>query len=132
MDPLPLSINQHQLQLLHKQMNQTIEQLQSAHEAGEFSNGNGPNHEQNLETYGTDNYEEAHALVKAIDDALESHLQSWNESPETAKPVAIALNSYQIKVLRNSIERGMHGEAGKALEDVIEQLPEESPQEDAD
>lgn len=125
MDPLPLSINQHQLKLMQDCTVQAITALQDKHQS-EFSDDK---REQNLLTYGTDQYEEAHALLQAVDDQLTSSLETWNNAPDDSKPVPLDLNSYQIKLLRACLEQKAEQ---PLVEDILEQLPESSPQEDAD
>jgi tRNA A37 N6-isopentenylltransferase MiaA len=119
MDALPLVLNRHQLSLMHDEINQAIEQLQH----------------QNFSTDGI-NDEEAYSRLQAVDDQLKSHLQQWDQAPEATKPVPISLDTYQIRMLRSSLEQGINQQGDdqrkQQLEDVIEQLPEYSAQEDAD
>ena len=119
MDALPLVLNRHQLSLMHDEIGQAIEQIQ----------------QQNFSEEGISS-EEAYSRLQAVDEQLKSHLQAWNEAPEAAKPVPISLDTYQIRMLRSSLEQGMNQkkdtELKHQLEDVIEQLPEYSAQEDAD
>jgi vacuolar-type H+-ATPase subunit I/STV1 len=136
MDPLPLSLNQQQLQLMHDTVSHAIANLQAANQTDQFASGDEKQKEHNLLTYGTNDYNEATALIQEIDDQLKSQLKEWNGGSEEAKPVAIALNSYQVKVLRTSIEQELensnHSDAQHLLSDIIEQLPESSPNEQSD
>jgi hypothetical protein len=137
MDALPLVINQHQLQLMRNAASEAIAHLETQKQAGEFD-ANGGRREKNLLMYGTQDYEEARQLVQSIDQQLKSKLQTWEGAPETTKPIEIALNSYQIGVLRTSLEQEMkdienrESQENKLFQDLLEQLPEASPQEDAD
>lgn len=132
MDALPLVINRHQLELMHEDMGQAIAQLQD--QAEQFASAD----EQNLSTYGTKDYSEAHTLVKGIDDEIQGCLVSWEDAPDQPKPVNISLNTYQIGILRHSLHQGMsqrttgNGSAKALYDDILGQLPEDSPQEDAD
>ena len=136
MDPLPLSINQYQLKLMQDCASQAIAQLQE-HQAG-FASGDNEKKEQNLLTYGTDDYEEAHTLVQTMDEQLKSHLEKWDRATDESKIVSLPLNSYQIKLLRTCIEHQSHNlsssknDAQQQLENLIAQLPESSPHEDSD
>ncbi len=156
MDPLPLYVNQYQLKLMQNCIDQAIAQLQDARQAGQFASGD-DKREQNVSTYGTSNYEEAYALIQAIKDQLKSHLEAWNSDPNDPKPVPLALNSYQAPLLRTYIVHQMNSfnsskndelqtssdkqqqygtthpdEIAHMFENLIEQLPEFSPQEDSD
>jgi type II secretory pathway pseudopilin PulG len=155
-DPLPLSVNQNQLKLMQNCVSQAIAQLQDERQAGQFASGDDKKREQNVLTYGTSNYEEAYTLIQAIEDQLKSHIEAWNSDPSDSKPVPLALNSYQIELLRTYIERQMHNfdsskndelqtstdkqqygttdpaEVAKMFENLIKQLPESSPHEDSD
>ncbi|MBR8840235.1 MAG: hypothetical protein DSM106950_41165 [Stigonema ocellatum SAG 48.90 = DSM 106950] len=136
MDALPLSFNQHQLKLMHEKVNQAIADLQSKNQAKQFASGDDKKKEQNILNYGTDNYQEAYDLVQAINDQLESHLKAWNDDPEVPQPVEISLNSYQLRVLRTSIEQEIDNprdqQAKHLLENIIEQLPEFSANEQSE
>lgn len=136
MDALPILLNQRQLQLMQDGAHQALADLQHKQESGWF---NGADHQdQALQTYGTDQYEEAQALIHQIEDQVGQELTSWQGDDTQA--VGISLNSYQIGLLRSGLEQTKgqingqaDGEAVKALiEDLMEQLPEESPQENAD
>jgi hypothetical protein len=136
MDPLPLALNQQQLQLMQDTVSHAIANLQTANQANQFASGDEKQKDHNLLTYGTDDYNEASALIQKIDDQLKSQLKEWNGGAEETKPVAIALNSYQVQVLRSSIEQEMesskHPDAKHLLNGIIEQLPESSPNEQSD
>ena len=153
-DPLPLYVNQYQLQLMRNCIEQAIAQLKDEHQAGQFASGD--DEKQNLSTYGTSNYEEAYTLVQAIEDQLKSHLEAWNTDPNDPKPVPLSLNSYQAPLLRTYIVHQMNkfnsskndelqtssdkqqygttqpDEVAHMFENLIDQLPEFSPQEDSD
>lgn len=132
MDALPLVLNRHQLELMHQQIDHAIATLHNQQRT--FGSNDDPQKDQNLEVYGTDSYQEAQTLTQAIADELQSHLEGWSEASETAKPVALALDSYQLKLLRTSLEpeQNQTNGDGQAIKDILEQLPEESPQEDTD
>lgn len=136
MDALPLSINRDQLELIYQSIEQQMTHLQEPHQAQQFSSDDSSKREQNLLTYGTDDYSEAQARIQAISEQLKSHLESWDSSPNEAKPVPLNLDSYQLKVLQMGIEHQMNTlndqTKKKLLSDVMKQLPEFSLQEDAD
>lgn len=119
MDALPLVLNRQQLSLMHDEIGQAIEQFQQQSFSEEGITG-----------------EEAYSRLQAVDEQLKSHLQAWNEAPEATKPVPISLDTYQIRMLRSSLEQGMNQkndtQVKHQLEEVIEQLPEYSAQEDSD
>ncbi|MBF2048607.1 MAG: hypothetical protein IGS54_14820 [Elainella sp. C42_A2020_010] len=141
MDALPLVVNQQQLKLMQQAANQAIADLENQKQAGAFDS-NGSQQEENLLTYGTDDYESARQLVQTIEQELQSKVQAWEETPETNQPVEISFNSYQIGLVRANLKRVMqsHEDAQPSadqsetqlLQDLLEQLPEDSPQEDAD
>lgn|GEM_PF-1474603 len=145
MDPLPLFVNKHQLELMQNCTEQAIAQLQNQHQAGQFASENEEKQEQNLLTYGTNNYEEAYNLIQGIDKQLKSHIAAWNSEPNGSKPVPLDLNSYQTKLLHTWIEHRLNNVSSskneepqtstgdkQLLENLLEQLPESSPQEDSD
>lgn len=127
MDALPLVLNKQQLELMHNGLNQAIDQLQQQNPS-QFSN----QQEQNLNTYGTDDLDEALGRLTAIDDQLQSEISQWDSDANSAKPVAIDLDSYQVTLLRSSlVDQAGHAEQS-LLDDILQQLPEDSPMEDAD
>lgn len=133
MDALPLVLNRAQLDIIKDQVNQAIANLEQKKQNGQFS-GNEEQREQNLLMYGSDEYEKAHARIQAIADQVTPQLKNWNGSGD-AKSVELALDSYQLRVLRTYLECNMNqfeSEAKQLSENIIGQLPEESPQEDAD
>jgi gas vesicle protein len=136
MDALPLVINQHQLKLMQNAASEAIAHLETKKQAREFDSNS--DQENNLLMYGTQNYDEARELVQSINQQLKSTLQAWEDAPETAKPVEISLNSYQIGILRARLEQEIkdlenkESQENKLFQDLLEQLPEASPQEDAD
>ncbi len=136
MDALPIMINRYQLDLMQQEIKQAIAKLQAQEQAGKFAADSDRQREEILLTYGTNNYEEAYSLITEINDHFNSHLQTWQDEPETAKAIAVSLNTYQLGVLRNSLEHRLsqaNAEPERQLvEDIIEQLPEHSPQENAD
>lgn len=127
MDALPLVLNKQQLELMHNGLNQAIEQLQHQ-DPSQFSS----HQEENLTTYGTDDLDEALGRLAAIDDQLQDQIAQWDSDPQAQKPVAIDLDSYQITLLRSSLADQSHNGDQSLVEDILQQLPEDSPQEDAD
>ncbi|WP_088893006.1 hypothetical protein [Leptolyngbya ohadii] len=125
MDALPLVLNKQQLELMHNGLNQAIDQLQHQ-DPSQFSRSN----EDNLTTYGTDDLDEALGRLTAIDDQLQDQIAQWDSDPQAQKPVAIDLDSYQITLLRSSLQP--HNGEQSLVDDILQQLPEDSPQEDAD
>lgn len=136
MDALPLRLNHHQIKLMHDKVNQVIADLQTKNQDHQFASGADKKKEENILTYGTDNYEEAYAIVEVINDQLESHLNKWNDDADVSQPVAISLNSYQLRILRTSLEKDLDHlddkQAKHLIENIIEQLPEFSPHEQSD
>lgn len=135
MDALPLVVNQHQLKLMQEAVKQVDDTLNNQHQAGKFDSSE--NQEQILSTYGTNEYKEAHTLVQDIDQQLNSLLKDWHDAPEADKPVSIALNSYQVELLRTGLNQSNHSsteqpDTQKLLADLLEQLPESVPQEQSD
>lgn len=131
MDALPLSLNRTQLELLQESIERKIATLKE-----QFSSNDRSSKEENLLTYGTDDYSEAQERTRAIEEQLKSQLKSWQNSPDDPKPVPLSLDPYQLKVLHMGIEERMNilndGKDKELLADVIAQLPEFSLQEDAD
>jgi hypothetical protein len=129
MDALPLSLNKEQLELLKQSIEQSIVKLEKSDQA-QFSS------EENLLTYGTDDYAEAQKRIQAIREQLTSQLESWDSPSHDALPVPLDLDSYQLKVLQKGIEHQMNTLNDQSqkdlLSDVMKQLPEFSLQEDAD
>lgn len=129
MDALPLSLNKEQLELLQQSIEQSLVKLEKTDQA-QFSS------EENLLTYGTDDYIEAQKRIQAIKEQLESQLKSWDSSSDDPKPVPLDLDPYQLKVLQKGIEHQMNSlnepSEKDLLSDVINQLPEFSMQENAD
>lgn len=134
MDALPLVLNRTQINLMQEKIHQAIDELNQQRQAGNFSSDHAEQNERNLLTYGTQEYEEAYQRLENIEHQLRSQLEGWNNAPDATKPVAIDLDSYQIKLLRNSLQQGLKSANGssQAIEAILEQLPEASPQEDAD
>lgn len=136
MDALPLSLNREQLELMYQSIEQKMTHLQEPHQAQQFSSDDSAKREQNLLTYGTDDYTEAKERIQAIKEQMKSQLDSWESSPDDAKPVPLDLDPYQLKVLQMGIEHQMNSlnDQGQKelLSDVMKQLPEFSMQEDAD
>jgi hypothetical protein len=131
MDALPLVINQPQLKIMQDEIHQAISKLQD--KSGQFDSADQA--QQNLLTYGTQNYDEAHQLLQTLETQIKSKLAAWNHDPETAKPVEIPLNSYQAQLLYQAIAEKIENSDSKTaelLQDLLEQLPESSPQEHAD
>lgn len=135
MDPLPLVVNREQLELIHQSISMMGVNLKDKHQARQFSSDDSSK-EQNLLTYGTDEYQEAIARTQTIENQLKTQLESWDSPADDSKPVPLSLDSYQLKILRLGIENQMKAlsDASKKelLSDVINQLPEESLQEGAD
>ena len=134
MDALPLVLNQTQINLMQEKIHQAINDLEKQQQAGQFGSDDPVKNEQHLSTYGTQNYAQAHERLEKIEQQLRSQLEGWNDTPEAMKPVSIALDSYQIALLRNSLKQSLKSANGstKTVEAILEQLPEYSPQEDAD
>ena len=144
MDPLPISVNRNQLSLMHHAVGRVIANLEEMHKAGQLSSSDDTQKEKNIQNYGTDQYDEVLTKAKAIEDQLKSQIDAWNNDAEKSHPVSLALDSYQLKMLRSGIEQecnhSQNGEQRQSqspsqeqlLNDIIEQLPEHSPQEDAD
>lgn len=145
MDPLPISINRHQLNLMHTAVDRVIADLQNKHETGVLSSGQDSQdtqREQNIANYGTDRYDEALARAQSIAEQIKSQINAWNTDAEKPHPVPLALDSFQLKMLRSGIQQELNSSQNEEqqqssqkrqlFEDIIEQLPENSPQEDAD
>jgi multidrug resistance efflux pump len=133
MDALPLVLNRTQLDILKDQISQAIANLEQKKQNGQFSK-NDEQREQNLLMYGSDEYEKAHARIQAIADQINTQLKNWNGSGDT-KSIELALDSYQLRVLRTYLECNMNQfeqETKQLSENIMSQLPEESPQENAD
>jgi hypothetical protein len=132
MDALPLSVNREQLELIHQSIKQAIANLQEQ----QFSANDSAQQEQNLVTYGTNEYPEVQARTQAIEEEVKSQLESWDSPPDVSKPVPISLDSYQLNILQMGIEKQMETLNDRSkkelLSDVMKQLPEFSLQEDAD
>jgi hypothetical protein len=137
MDALPILLNQRQLQIMQDGAHYALSDLQQKQESGWFSS---PDHkDDSLQTYGTEQYEEARALVQEIETQVDRELKDWQEA-DGSKAVGISLNSFQIGLLRSGLEQtegalngqGDAEEVRTLITDLMEQLPEESPQEDAD
>lgn len=127
MDALPLVLNKQQLELMHSGLNQAIARLQQK-DPSQFSDRQA----ENLTTFGTDNLNEAVERLTAIDAQLQSQISQWDSDPQAQKPVAIDLDSYQVTLLRSSLNQsGANGDQ-ESLDDILQQLPEDSPLEDAD
>ena len=78
---------------------------------------------------------ESQVTVVAIREQVKSQLDSWDSSPNEAKPVPLDLDPYQIKVLHKGIKHQMNtldAPKKELLDDLIKQLPESSMQEDSD
>jgi len=136
MDALPISVNRHQLDLMHNAIERTIKDLENKQKTKQFTSNDETQTEKNLLTYGTDQYDEAFSRVATIEKQLESCLNSWQDNPENTAPVSLKLDSYQLKILRSSLEQEFNQHQDlqdrQRFEDIMEQLPEYSPQEDAD
>lgn len=142
MDALPISVNQKQLSLMHDAVEQMIKDLQTKQNGGQFSSSDETQKEHNILTYGTNEYDEVFARAQNIENQLKSHLESWNGRSDDPAAISLELDSYQLKMLRSSLKQMFHGSNNEQqtqsggekqlFEDVIEQLPEHSPQEDAD
>jgi hypothetical protein len=133
MDALPIVVNREQLNLLQDSINTAISELKDKEQAGQFTSADQSQQQQNRSTYGTDQYEKAFQPLEKIQTQLKSESERWNG--DTTKPVSLPLNSYQIELLRRSLKQqseNANQETKQSLEDLLEQLPESSPQEDAD
>lgn len=136
MDALPISVNQHQLSLMHNAIERTIADFEKEYKTKQFASSDDKQQEENLLTYGTNQYDEAFTRVETIEKQLESYLNSWKDKPESTNPVSLELDSYQLKILRLSLDQELKqskdAQDRRRFEDIMEQLPEYSPQEDAD
>jgi hypothetical protein len=132
MDPLPLSINRSQLDLMHNSISQAIEELQNRHIAGDFAPDSGQQ-EQNLSIYGATEFPKAKGRLEEVEVQLQTKLNGWDGDPESAQAVPIALDSYQVQILRSQLEHQRNGDNSTQLVDeIINQLPENSPNENSD
>lgn len=127
MDALPLVLNKQQLEIMHHGLSQTIDRLQQK-DPSQFSD----RQEENLTTFGTDNLDEAVNRLTAIDEQLQSQISGWDSDPKSQKPVAIDLDSYQVTLLRSSLVDHAGDAEKPLLDDILQQLPADSPMEDAD
>lgn len=136
MDALPISVNQHQLSLMHNAIERTITDLEKQHKVKQFASNDEAQREENLLTYGTNQYDKALTRVETIEEQLKSCLDSWKDKPDNITSVSLSLDSYQLKILRSSLEQEIEQlkdvQDRQRFEDIMEQLPEYSPQEDAD
>jgi hypothetical protein len=125
MDALPLVLNKQQLELMHNGLNHLIDSLQS--DPSQFGN-----QDEKLTTFGTDDLSEAVERLTAIDNQLQSQISQWDSDPDSQKPVAIDLDSYQVTLLRSSLADHAGNAEKPLLDDILQQLPEDSPLEDTD
>lgn len=135
MDALPISVNRHQLDLMHSAIEQSVANLEKEYKTRQFAS-NDTRKEENILMYGTNQYDEAFTRTETIENQLRSYLDSWKDDPESVTPVSLTLDSYQLKILRSSLEQEMkqiknHPDQQR-LKDIMQQLPEYSLQEDSD
>ena len=132
MDPLPLTINRSQLDLMYDSINQAIEELQNRYTAGDFSPDSGQQ-EQNLSIYGASEFPKAKGRLQEVEVQLQTKLNGWDGDPDSAQSVPIALDSYQAQILRSQLEHQRNGgDSAQLVDEIINQLPENSPNENSD
>ncbi|MBM0740855.1 hypothetical protein JOY44_04355 [Phormidium sp. CLA17] len=133
MDPLPLTINRSQLDLMHNSINQAIEELKNRNAAGDFSPDSGQQ-EQNLLTYGASDFPKAQGRLQEVEVQLQTKLNGWSGDPNLTQSVPIALDSYQVQLMRSQLEHHRQGSDDNAqlVDEIINQLPENSPNENSD
>lgn len=133
MDPLPLTINRSQLDLMYTSINQAIEELQNRYTIGDFAPDSGQE-EQNLLTYGASEFPQAKGRLQEVEVQLQTKLNDWNGDPNSTQSVPIALDSYQVQIMRSQLEQHRNGSADslQLVDEIINQLPENSPNENSD
>lgn len=133
MDPLPLTVNRSQLDLMLNSINQATEELQNKKVAGDFSSDSGQQ-EQNLAIYGATDFSKAQGRLQEVEVQLQTKLNGWDGDPDSAQSVPIALDSYQVQIMRSQLERQRHDDSDNTqlVDEIISQLPENSPHENSD
>jgi hypothetical protein len=133
MDPLPLTVNRSQLDLMHNGINQAIEELKNRHIAGDFSPDSGQQ-EQNLLTYGASEFPKAQDRLQEVEVQLQTKLNGWDGDPSSPQSVPLSLDSYQVHLMRSQLQhqRDDSGDSAHLIDEIIDQLPENSPNEDSD
>ena len=133
MDPLPLTLNRSQLDLMLSSINQAIEELQNRYTAGDFSPDSGQQ-EQNLSIYGASEFPKAKGRLQEVEVQLQTKLNEWDGDPNSPQSVPIALDSYQVQLMRSQLEHQRNGDGDQTqlVDQIIKQLPENSPNEDSD
>ena len=133
MDPLPLTVNRSQLDLMLSSINQAIEELQNRYTAGDFSPDSGQQ-EQNLSIYGASEFPKAKGRLQEVEVQLQTKLNEWDGDPNSPQSVPIALDSYQVQLMRSQLkhQRNGDGDQTQLVDQIIKQLPENSPNEDSD
>lgn len=133
MDPLPLTINRSQLDLMLASVNQALEELKNRNAAGDFS-PDGGQQEQNLLTYGASEFPKAQGRLQEVEVQLQTKLNGWSGDPDAPQSVPIALDSYQLQLMRSQLahQREGAGEQAQLVDEIMNQLPENSPNENSD
>ncbi len=133
MDPLPLTVNRSQLDLMLNSINQAIEELQNRYTAGDFSPDSGQQ-EQNLSIYGASEFPKAKGRLQEVEVQLQTKLNGWSGDSNSPQSVPIALDSYQVQLMRSQLEHHRNGAGDQAqlVDEIINQLPENSPNENSD
>ncbi len=133
MDPLPLTVNRSQIDLMLTSINQAIEELKNRNAAGDFSPDSGQQ-EQNLLTYGASEFPKAQGRLQKVEVQLQTKLNGWSGDPDSPQSMPIALDSYQLQLMRSQLEHQREGTGVQAqlVDEIINQLPENSPNEDSD
>jgi len=133
MDPLPLTVNRSQLDLMLNSINQATEELQNKKIAGDFSSDSGQQ-EQNLAIYGASEFSKAQGRLQEVEAQLQTKLNGWDGDADSPQSVPIALDSYQVQIMRSQLERQRHDDSDNTqlVDEIINQLPENSPHENSD
>lgn len=133
MDPLPLTVNRSQLDLMLNSINQAIEELQNRYTIGDFAPDSGQQ-EQNLSIYGASEFPKAKGRLQEVEVQLQTKLNGWSGDSNSPQSVPIALDSYQVQIMRSQLEhhRNGAGDQTQLVDEIIKQLPENSPNEDSD
>lgn len=133
MDPLPLTVNRSQLDLMLNSINQATEELQNRKTAGDFSLDSGQQ-EQNLAIYGASEFSKAQGRLQEVEVQLQTKLNGWNGDADSPQSVPLSLDSYQLQIIRSQLEhqRHDHSDNTQLVDEIINQLPENSPNENSD
>lgn len=133
MDPLPLTINRSQLDLMLNSINQAIQELKNKQAAGDFDPDSGQQ-EQNLLTYGASEFPKAQGRLQEVEVQLQTKLNGWNGDADSPQSVPLSLDSYQLQIIRSQLEHQRHDDSDNTqlVDEIINQLPENSPNENSD